>query len=116
MFRAFSVIVPACVDTFQGNMEHSSIGAEAIQTVESRFDHNVARTGAADRVRKLEQFRVPCSGIRENSDLARLNSCESSYDRRLRNTRNRSSAGTIIPIRGQTLGTATGQTSRYMTG
>jgi predicted O-methyltransferase YrrM len=44
-----------CVDTFAGSVEHSAMGYDSnlLQTIESRFDFNVALTGYPEKVRKI---------------------------------------------------------------
>jgi tetratricopeptide (TPR) repeat protein len=43
-----------CVDPFEGSVEHKVMCDEAdIQTVEQRFDFNIAKTGTPEKVRKV---------------------------------------------------------------
>ncbi len=43
-----------CVDTFEGSVEHEVlINQEVVRTIEQRFDANVAKTGAGEKVRKM---------------------------------------------------------------
>ena len=43
-----------CVDTFAGSVEHDVMCADGtVQTIEQRFDANVAKTGKAEQVRKM---------------------------------------------------------------
>ncbi len=43
-----------CIDTFAGSIEHQTmVEPEVLQTLEQRFDQNLARTGASQKVRKL---------------------------------------------------------------
>lgn len=43
-----------CVDPFEGSVEHKVMVDESIvQTIEQRFDFNVAKTGAPEKVRKV---------------------------------------------------------------
>lgn len=43
-----------CVDPFEGSVEHQVICTEAdLQTIEQRFDFNIAKTGAPEKVRKV---------------------------------------------------------------
>ena len=39
-----------CIDTFAGSSEHQALGVDALEAL---FDANIARTGQADKVRKL---------------------------------------------------------------
>jgi len=39
-----------CIDTFEGSVEHQGLGREVIGPVQARFELNVARTGADDKV------------------------------------------------------------------
>jgi len=41
-----------CVDTFQGSAEHSAFDADYVQSVEARFDANIAKTGMSQKVQK----------------------------------------------------------------
>ncbi|NJN55986.1 MAG: glycosyltransferase [Leptolyngbyaceae cyanobacterium SL_5_9] len=41
-----------CVDTFQGSAEHRRFDADYRQSIEARFDANIAKTGAAPKVQK----------------------------------------------------------------
>jgi glycosyltransferase involved in cell wall biosynthesis/predicted O-methyltransferase YrrM len=41
-----------CVDTFQGSAEHRRFDADYVQSIEARFDANIAKTGAAQKVQK----------------------------------------------------------------
>ncbi|MBE9195054.1 class I SAM-dependent methyltransferase [Synechocystis sp. LEGE 06083] len=46
-----------CIDTFQGSVEHESMGlGEDVKSLESVFDYNIQRTGRADQVKKLVGF------------------------------------------------------------
>jgi len=43
-----------CVDTFDGSVEHEVLcDQEQVRTIEQRFDANIAKTGASEKVRKL---------------------------------------------------------------
>ncbi|MBF2028089.1 MAG: class I SAM-dependent methyltransferase [Oscillatoriales cyanobacterium C42_A2020_001] len=43
-----------CVDTFEGSVEHEVMCEEdAVKTIEQRFDANIAKTGASEKVRKM---------------------------------------------------------------
>ncbi|MBD1997799.1 class I SAM-dependent methyltransferase [Leptolyngbya sp. FACHB-541] len=41
-----------CIDTFQGSAEHSRFDADYVQSLESRFDANIAKTGVPQKVQK----------------------------------------------------------------
>ncbi|NJL41968.1 MAG: class I SAM-dependent methyltransferase [Leptolyngbyaceae cyanobacterium SM1_4_3] len=41
-----------CVDPFQGSAEHRRFDADYVQSLEARFDANIAKTGAAQKVQK----------------------------------------------------------------
>ncbi|UAJ73052.1 class I SAM-dependent methyltransferase [Synechocystis sp. PCC 7339] len=46
-----------CIDTFQGSMEHESMGlGEVVKSLESVFDYNIQQTGRANQVKKLVGF------------------------------------------------------------
>ena len=42
-----------CIDTFQGSLENQSLNPQDLQSLEARFDANMAKTGAANQVKKL---------------------------------------------------------------
>lgn len=42
-----------CIDTFQGSLENQSLNPEDLHALEARFDANMVRTGAANKVKKL---------------------------------------------------------------
>jgi predicted O-methyltransferase YrrM len=42
-----------CIDTFEGSVEHQHLGPEAIGSVQSRFESNIARTGAGEKVTQI---------------------------------------------------------------
>lgn len=42
----------SCIDTFEGSIEHRQFDTIYIETLEQRFDANIARTGAAHKVTK----------------------------------------------------------------
>ncbi|MDZ7961899.1 MAG: glycosyltransferase [Aulosira sp. DedQUE10] len=42
-----------CIDTFKGNIEHQSLDEDSLKSLETRFDFNIAQTGAAAQVEKI---------------------------------------------------------------
>ncbi|MEW5861655.1 MAG: class I SAM-dependent methyltransferase [Cyanobacteriota bacterium] len=42
-----------CIDTFAGSLEHQRYDFGYISSIEGRFDFNISRTGAAEKVRKI---------------------------------------------------------------
>jgi glycosyltransferase involved in cell wall biosynthesis/predicted O-methyltransferase YrrM len=43
-----------CVDTFEGSVEHEVLlDRDVVRTIEQRFDGNIAKTGSAEKVRKM---------------------------------------------------------------
>jgi glycosyltransferase involved in cell wall biosynthesis/predicted O-methyltransferase YrrM len=42
-----------CVDSFAGGAEHQAMGDHYLQTIEERFDFNIAKAGSTDKVRKV---------------------------------------------------------------
>lgn len=42
-----------CIDTFKGSLEHLHFGEKYLQTIEERFDFNIARSGGGEKVQKI---------------------------------------------------------------
>ncbi|MBD2740520.1 tetratricopeptide repeat protein [Coleofasciculus sp. FACHB-1120] len=42
-----------CIDTFAGSLEHQRYDFDYINSIEMRFDFNISRTGAGEKVRKI---------------------------------------------------------------
>ncbi|MBD2087968.1 tetratricopeptide repeat protein [Coleofasciculus sp. FACHB-542] len=42
-----------CIDTFAGSLEHQRYDCDYLSSIEERFDFNINRTGAAEKVRKI---------------------------------------------------------------
>ena len=42
-----------CVDTFEGSFEHQSYDPDYIKSLEDRFDFNIQRSGASEKVKKI---------------------------------------------------------------
>lgn len=42
-----------CIDTFEGSLEHKGYDESYLKSVEERFDFNIAKTGEAEKVKKI---------------------------------------------------------------